>query len=73
MRLLITAIAYLVSLVVVAAIAFFAVLFLAGPHGGVRPGYLEPVVLLLGWLAVLGLPAFAAFRVWKKLGEPPPN
>lgn len=65
MRLLITAIAYLVSLVVVAAIAFFAVLFLAGPHGGVLPGYLEPVVLLLGWLAVLGLPAFAAFRVWK--------
>ncbi len=62
-----TAITYVVSLMVVAAISLVVVL-IAGPHAGVLPGFLEPVVLLLGWLAVLALPAFAAFRVWRRLG-----
>ena len=70
MRLLYTAITYVVSLMVVAAVALFAVLLLAGPHAGALPDFLQPVVLLLGWLAVLGLPAFAAFRVWQKVSIP---
>jgi hypothetical protein len=68
-RLLYTAIAYLGSLIVVTAIAFLGVLFLAGPHGGMLPSSMEPVVLGIGWLTVLGMPSYIGYRVWRKLGQ----
>lgn len=71
-RILATPIAYVVSLVIIATIALVAVLLLAGPHAGLLSGPLETVVLVIGWLAVLGLPAFVALRVWRKLGEHQP-
>ena len=63
MRILATAFAYVVSLVVMATIALVAILLLAGPHAGVVGSPMETVVLVIGWLAVLGLPAFVALRV----------
>ncbi len=66
---LFTVIAFLVTLFIVAALAVVCVMLLAGPHSGIMPPALEPVVLALGWLAVLGLPAFVAYRVWRKLGR----
>lgn len=57
---------YVVALVLVAVVAFFAVIFLAGPHGGVLPKAFEMVVLILGWLAVLVLPIWAAWVVWRR-------
>ncbi|HEX5803090.1 MAG TPA: hypothetical protein VFY24_08700, partial [Azospira sp.] len=70
-----TAVAYIVSLAITAAVSFFAVLVLAGPHAGLLPSWLEPVVLGMGWLAVLVVPVLAARVVWHRLGrsEPPNN
>lgn len=70
MRVLLTAAAYLASLALVAVAAFFVVIFLAGPHGGFLPGSLAPVVLALGWLTVLVVPAWLAHQVWRRLGRP---
>lgn len=68
MRYVATAVAYIASLVVVAALSFFTVLVLAGPHAGLLPSWLEPAILGLGWLAVLVLPVLAARAVWRRLG-----
>lgn len=70
LRIVLSLIAYVVALAAVAVIAFFAVIFLAGPHAGLLPGWLEAVVLGLGWLAVLLLPVLAARAVWLRLGRP---
>jgi hypothetical protein len=63
-RLLLTVLAYLASLAAVAVAAFFGVIVLAGPHGGLLPRSAEPVVLAFGWLAVLLVPAWVARAVW---------
>ena len=59
--------AYLLTLGVVVPLAFFTVLILAGPHGGLLPGGLQAPVLALGWLAVLVLPVLVARRVWLRV------
>jgi hypothetical protein len=66
-RILLTALAYLASLVLVAAVVLVAVLFLAGPHAGLLPQPLEVAVIVIGWLAVLALPVLAARSVWGRL------
>lgn len=76
MRWLLTLGAYLVSLVVVALLALGAALVVAGPHAGLLPAWLEPVVLALAWLVVLAVPPWLAHKVWVRLGarlrnEPP--
>lgn len=63
-RILAAAIAFVIALPVVAISAFFAVLFLAGPHGGALPSWMAPMVLASGWLAVLLLPVMFARRIW---------
>lgn len=75
MKVVATAVAYMVSLAIVAALSFFAVLILAGPHTGLLPSWLEPAVLGIGWLAVLVLPVLVARVVWRRIGrsEPPNN
>lgn len=74
MRFVATAVAYIASLVATAALSFFTVLVLAGPHAGLLPSWLELVVLGFGWLAVLVLPVLAARAVWRRLGRnKPPN
>lgn len=67
MRILLTLLATLLSLVVVVPCAFFAVILLAGPHAGLLPRWMESIVLLLGGLAILLLPALVARRTWKRL------
>lgn len=62
-KLLLTIAAYVAALVVVAALTFFVVIFLAGPHAGLLPHALEVVVFVLGWLFVLVLPVLAARTV----------
>jgi len=69
MQVFATAVAYIVSLAVVAAFTLFAVLILAGPHAGMLPSWLEPVVLGAGWLAVLVLPVLVARAVWRRTGR----
>ena len=62
MRILLTALFYAASLVLVASVPFFLVLLLAGPHSDMVPGGLHVVTILLGWVSVLALPALAARR-----------
>ena len=66
MRVLFTLAAYLGTLAVVAVAAFFIVIVLAGPHAGLLPQALEVPVLVVGWLAVLGVPLWAARTVWRR-------
>lgn len=73
MRVLLTIATYLAALAAVAVLAFFAVMFLAGPHAGLLPHALEVVVLILGWLSVLVLPLLAAGAVWRRLRKTMPS
>lgn len=73
MRVLLTVTAYLGTLAVVAVAAFFLVIVLAGPHAGLLPHALEVLVLVLGWLAVLGLPGWVAWIVWRRTGRAMPS
>ena len=66
MRVLLTVAAYLAALAIVSVAAFFAVLLLAGPHGGLLPPAFENVVLIAGWLAVIAIPLWVAWRVWHR-------
>jgi ABC-type nickel/cobalt efflux system permease component RcnA len=68
-RVLITIATYFLTLLVVAVVAFFVVIFLAGPHAGLLPHAMEVVVLVLGWLSVLILPFWGAWIIWKRLGQ----
>jgi len=65
-RYLLGVITYAVSLVAVAALAFLVVIVLAGPHSGLMPGWLEAVVLVLGWLTVLVAPVWITRTVWRR-------
>lgn len=69
MRILLTGLAYIVSLALVAVAAFFAVILLAGPHSGLLPEWLKTVVLALGWLAVLVLPVVLARMAWRRMAR----
>lgn len=53
------------ALALTALVTFVAVVFLAGPHAGLLPSWLEAVVLALGWIMVLVVPALVARRVWR--------
>ena len=59
-------IAFLVLLVSTAAAAVYAVLVLAGPHGGVLPPALHPVTLALAWCCVFVIPLAGARWVWRR-------
>lgn len=69
MRIVLTGIAYLLALGLVGAGAFAVVIVVAGPHAGILPSFLEPVVLGLGWLAVLIVPIRIARSVWMRLAK----
>ena len=70
MRYLWTAGAFLLALVVVGAVALVAVVVLAGPHSDMLPQWLQVVVFILGWVAVLGVPGYVARKVWLRLQPP---
>ena len=67
MRVLGTCVAFLIALAATAAVAFFAVLLLAGPHGGVLPSPLHTATLVLGWLVVVIVPILASRWAWRRL------
>jgi hypothetical protein len=76
MRILLTAIAWLVTTAVLAPVCFFATLVLAGPHSSMLPSFVQPAVLLLGWVVFLAGPVVIARLVWRRqrsrriIGEP---
>lgn len=67
MRYVLTAAAFLLALALVAVVAFVAVIVLAGPHSDMLPQWLQVVVFILGWVAVLGVPGYVARKVWRQL------
>jgi len=69
MRVLLTIAAYLGTLATVSVAAFFAVIVLAGPHGGLLPRAFEGPVLIAGWLAVIAIPLWVARAVWRRAGR----
>ena len=69
MRIAATIVTFLAALIVVGTASYFAVLLLAGPHGGLLPQPLQAVTIVLGWVAVVMGPFFAARAVWKRLGR----
>ena len=71
MRVLLAGVAYLAALAVVGALALLVVMVLAGPHSDLLPGAAQGMVLIVGWLAVLVIPAMPARRVWRRAGKRP--
>ena len=63
-RALFTLIAFFVAFIVTGVVTFFAVIFLAGPHGGVLPEWAGPIIFVLAWSAVIILPVVSARKVW---------
>jgi len=68
MRYVLTAAAFLATLVGVGAAAIFAVIAFAGPHSDTLPKPLQLLVYVLAWAALLGLPALAARATWRRTG-----
>lgn len=63
---LLTAIAYLVSVAVLAPALFLIVVVLAGPHSSILPASAQPAVVIGGWLTLLVAPIAIARRVWRR-------
>jgi hypothetical protein len=64
MRWLLAFVTWLMSAAVLGPLLFFSVWVLAGPHSSLLPSRIQPAVLVLGWLAFLVVPLWAARRVW---------
>ena len=67
-RIVLTAIAWLVTAAVLAPLCFFSVILLAGPHSSMLPSLIQPAVLALGWLIFLVGPLLAARAAWRRAG-----
>jgi molybdate transport system substrate-binding protein len=67
MRLILTALAWLVSAAVLAPVCLFAAIILAGPHSSVLPSIIQPGVLVLCWIAFVAGPVVVARSVWRRL------
>jgi hypothetical protein len=61
--------AWVGSLVLLAPVCFFVVMVLAGPHSSLLPSWLQPAVLVAGWLALLVAPLVIARAVWRRIGS----
>ena len=68
MKVLATILTYLLSLAVIACLAFVVVIVLAGPHSGLLPYWLESTVAVAGLLSVLVFPVLLARKVWRRFG-----
>jgi hypothetical protein len=64
MRWLLAVATWLVAMVVLAPVLFLVTMILAGPHSSMLPPWMQPAVLVLGWVALLVGPVFAARVVW---------
>lgn len=68
MKYLVTAAAFLATLLAVGATTLVIVIVFAGPHSDLLPPPLQVVVFIAGWVAVLGIPILVARAVWKRVG-----
>jgi hypothetical protein len=55
---------------VLSPVIFLVMVVLAGPHSSILPSAVQPAVWLLGWAAVLLVPALVARMAWRRTGKP---
>jgi len=65
----ITVVATLLSLIVTAGVALGCVLVLAGPHSDILPSWLQGVVFVFGWAAVIAVPITVGRFTWRRLHQ----
>lgn len=65
-RVLLSAVAGALTLLISAPLLLLGVLLLAGPHASLLPDWLELPVLALAWLLLILLPTLAARWVWRR-------
>ena len=66
MRVVLTALAYVVSMAVLVPVLFFIVMVLAGPHSSMLPSMVQSAVAVLALLTSIVVPAFIARAVWRR-------
>ena len=67
---LLAGLTFVASLLLLAAILFFPILWLAGPHSDVLPQPLAVLVVALAWIVLAGIPSWLAIRVYRsRLGR----
>lgn len=69
MRWVLTLLAWLASLAVLAPVCFAGVILLAGPHSSLLAPSLQVPVVLLGWGILLMGPLWVARTVWRRVGD----
>lgn len=69
--LLLAGVVFVAAVPVVAALLFFPVMILGGPHSSMLPGFLQPIVLFAGWAAVVAAPAWLAAAVYRRQASVP--
>jgi hypothetical protein len=68
---ILTLLAWLLAVLILAPVCFFLVILLAGPHSTMLPAFLQPLVLLLGWIVFFMGPVWVARVVWRRLARAP--
>jgi hypothetical protein len=66
---LVAVVVWLLATAILAPVCFFATIFLAGPHSSILPGFLQPVVVLLGLAVLLVTPLWIARAAWRRVGR----
>jgi hypothetical protein len=69
-RVLIAFIVWSAAVAVLSPMVFLVMVVLAGPHSSILPSAVQPAVWLLGWAAVLLVPALVARMAWRRTGKP---
>ena len=69
-RVLIAFIVWSAAVAVLSPVIFLVMVVLAGPHSSILPSAVQPAVWLLGWAAVLLVPALVARMAWRRTGKP---
>jgi hypothetical protein len=72
MRVLLTGLAFVLTLAVLLAGAASLTSFSAGPHASALPAWLDAVLCTALWFAAIALPTWIATRVWSRLQPTPP-
>ncbi len=67
MKWILTISAWLAATAVLALVCFFAVMALAGPHGGLLPEWLHRPALLVAWVLLLSVPVWVARLVYQQV------
>ena len=62
---LLAGLTFVASLLLLAAILFFPVIWVAGPHSDVLPQPLAVLVVAVTWIVLAGIPSWLAIRVYR--------